>query len=193
MGNEKLQNLLIYYKICYLPFAVNYNRSFNVYIFTVYHLQRYKPIWNAPLLVGNWQSVSHKNLKMLGITFSHLLDWKLQIDSAINKLISLMYSFKFCNAWLSRNQLKTLINAHFHSKLTYASQVWSGSISLNLKKLESCYFKMLRLLCSNYRGKKSWIQLLVKSGMISLRSLFVMRDVKLLHKLCSSLIPEPRN
>jgi hypothetical protein len=47
--------------------------------------------------------------------------------SALSKANSMLYAFRYLNLKLSRSQFKTLINAHFLSKLTYASQVWSGT------------------------------------------------------------------
>ncbi len=51
----------------------------------------------------------------------------IDIDSALSKANSMLYAFRYLNSKLSRSQFKTLINAHFLSKLTYASQVWYGT------------------------------------------------------------------
>ncbi len=53
----------------------------------------------------------------------------------------------------------------------------SATLKVTYSNLESC--------------KMSREKLLVDTGMRSLRSLFVIRDVKLLHKFCTSLKPEP--
>jgi hypothetical protein len=104
----------------------------------------------------------------------------------------LLYAFRYLNSKLTRKQFKTLINAHFLSKLTYASQVWSGVLSCKLRnRLESCYFKILRLLCRDYKGRESRSTLLAKSGMASLRSIFISRNARLLHTFCYNLLPEP--
>ncbi len=62
---------------------------------------------------------------------------------------------------------------------------------MNKLKLKYCYFTIKRLLRRDFRGKMSREKLFVDSGMRSLRSLFVKRDVKLLLRFCTSLKPEP--
>ena len=89
-------------------------------------------------------------------------------------------------------QSRTLIHSHFLSRLTYACQVWSGSIGSNIKKrIESCYFKVIRLLCWDFKARKGRDQLLIDSGVISLRSTFIIRDAKLLHTSCTTMTSEP--
>ena len=73
---------------------------------------------------------------------------------------------------------------HARSGPAHSPLIWK-------KRLDSTYFKILRLLCRDFRGKVSRDTLLRKSGMMSLRSLFIARDIKLLHKLCTELRPEP--
>ena len=110
----------------------------------------------------------------------------------INKANSLMYALRYLNTRLSRNQFRTLIHSHFLSGLTYACQVWSGSIGSNIKKrIESCYFKVIRLLCRDFKARKGREQLLIDSGVISLRSTFIIRDAKLLHTFCTTMTPKP--
>ena len=160
--------------------------------FIIFHPQRMGTIENTPLLVDNCKIFPTKNLKILGLHFSCWLDWNFHIDKAIKKANSMIYAFRYLNSSISRSKFIALIHAHFLSKLTYACQVWSGSLTTNLKKrLESCYFKVIWLLCRDFRGKMSRDKLLSESGLKSLRSLFVMRDSKLLHKLCTTLRPEP--
>jgi hypothetical protein len=85
-----------------------------------------------------------------------------------------------------------LMYAHFISELTYASQVWSGSIPLKLKRrLDSCYCKVLRLLCRDFNGLKSWPVILKQIGLVSLRAIFFRRDASLLKYLCTTLKPDP--
>ena len=160
--------------------------------FIIFHPCNLKPAWNDPLLVDGCKVFPSRTLKILGIHFSATLDWVTHIDIAINRANSLLYAFRYLNSKLTRKQFKTLINAHFLSKLTYASQVWSGVLSCKLRnRLESCYFKMLRLLCRDYKGRESRSTLLAKSGMVSLRSIFISRDARLLHTFCYNLRPEP--
>jgi hypothetical protein len=104
----------------------------------------------------------------------------------------MLYAFRYLNSKLSRLQFKSIICALYVSKLTYASQVWSGVLSSRLRnRLDSSYYKVLRLLCRDYKARISRTTLLDKSGMFSLRSMFVCRDAKLLHTLCYNLRPEP--
>ncbi len=145
-----------------------------------------------PSLVDNCKVFPTKNLKILGINFSDTLDWDTHVDSVIRKANSMLYAFRYLNPKLSRHQFKSIICAHYVSKLTYASQVWSGVLNSRLRsRLESSYFKILRLLCRDYKARVSRPILLEKSGMFSLRSIFICRDVKLLHTLCYNLSPEP--
>jgi hypothetical protein len=159
--------------------------------FIIFH-QPKLAIFHDPLLVDNCKVFPTKNLKILGINFSRTLDWHFHINKAINKANSMIYAFRFLNSRISRQKFISLIHAHFLSKLIYACQVWSGSLTCSLKKrLESCYFKIIRLLCRDFKGKKSREDLLKESGFLSLRSIFVARDTKLLHKFCTELKPEP--
>jgi len=160
--------------------------------YIVFHPPQCKPSWNDPLLIDNCKVYPTKNLKILGVHFTENLNWGKHINAAINKANSLMYALRCLNTRLSRNRFRTLIYSHFLSRLTYASQVWSGSMSSNNKKrLESCFFKVIRLLCRDFKGRKGRDQLLLDSGVTSLRSTFVIRDAKLLHTFCSTLTPEP--
>jgi hypothetical protein len=104
----------------------------------------------------------------------------------------MVYALRYLNAKLSREHFKTLIFAHFISKLTYASQVWSGSIPVKLKtRLNSCYFKALRLLCRDFRGQLSRSTVLRMTDMVSLKAIFLKRDALLLHSICTTLKPDP--
>ena len=158
----------------------------------VFQPVRLNEVFNDPLLVDSCRIFPSKNLKILGINFSSNLDWVSHVNSAINKANSMIYALRYLNARISRERLTSIIQAHFISKLTYASQVWSGSLSSCLKKkLESCYFKILRLLCRDNKGKMHRNDLIAASGLKSLRSLLVARDARLLHTLCTTLHPEP--
>ena len=65
-------------------------------------------------------------------------------------------------------------------------------LSLHLKKrIESCFYKIVRLLCRDFRNQISRKELIKRSGLLSLRSMFVVRDMKLLHKFCTTLFPDP--
>jgi hypothetical protein len=160
--------------------------------YIVFHPASLKHIWNDPLLVDNCKVFPTKNLKILDISFSDTLDWDTHVDSVIRKANSMLYAFCCLNSKLSRLQFKSIICAHYISKLTYASQVWSGVLSSRLRnRLDSSKDKILRLLCRDYKARVSRPKLLDKSGMLSLRSMFVCRDAKLLHTLCYNLMPEP--
>ena len=136
--------------------------------------------------------LARHSINILGIYFSDTLDWGTHVDSIINKANSLLYAFRYLNSKLSRKQFRSLISAHYISKLTYASQVWSGSLTNRLKnRLDSSFFKILRLLCRDFEARKSRLLLLEKSSMQSLRTIFFCRDAKLLHTLCHDLRPEP--
>jgi hypothetical protein len=107
------------------------------------------------------------------------------------EMLNILSPLKFTGSHLAFYEWKvsfSLISLIIFS-LGFTCQVWSGLLSSNLKKqLENCYFKILRLLCRYFRSKIHWEKLLVDSRM---RSLFVIRDVKLLHRFCTSLKPEP--
>jgi hypothetical protein len=160
--------------------------------FIIFHPRQFKCIWNDPLLVDNCRVFPSKTLKILGVLFSHTLDWTSHVNSAMRKANSMIYALRYLNPKLSRDHFRALIHSHFLSYLMYASQTWSGSISLKLKsRLDSCYFKVLRLLCWDFKGKKSRSALLAQSNMISLRAMFYQRDALLIHKLCTTLITDP--
>ena len=145
-----------------------------------------------PLLVDGCHIYPTKNLKILGVWFSKNLDWNFHVDKAIKKANSMVYALRYLNSKVSRPQFASLIHAHFLSKLTYACQIWSSSLSSSLKKrLESCFFKVIRLLCRDFKGKIGRQELIEKSGIPSIRSVFIVRDMKLLHKFCTNLIPDP--
>jgi hypothetical protein len=159
--------------------------------FIIFHPSQYKCIWNDPLMIDNCKVFPSKTLKILGVHFSHNLDWSTHVNAAIKKANSMLYALRYLNSKLSRDRFKTLIFAHFISKITYASQVWSGSIPLKLRKrLDSCYFKVLRLLCRDFKGSKSRPVILNQTGMVSLRAIFFRRDASLLYYLCTTLKPD---
>jgi hypothetical protein len=107
-------------------------------------------------------------------------------------LMLLFHAIPANTSRISRPRFVALIPAHFLSMLTYACQVWSGFPSSNLKRrLQSSYFKMKRLLWRDFKGKISREKLISISGLKSLRFIFVVRDAKLLHKICITLKPEP--
>jgi hypothetical protein len=145
--------------------------------FIIFHPQQLKCIWNDPLLIDNCKIFPSKTLKILGVQFSHTLDWASHVNLAIGKANSMIYALRYLNSKFSRGQLKTLIHAHFLSKLMYGSQAWSGNIPLKLRnRLDSCYFKVLRLLCWDFKGKKSRSDLLQQSNLPSLRAMLFQRD-----------------
>jgi hypothetical protein len=160
--------------------------------FIVFHPRRLESTLLDPLLIDNCKIFPTKNLKILGLNFSPTLDWETHIDKTINKANSMIYAFRYLNSRISRARFATLLHAHFLSKLTFACQVWSGSLSsTQRRRIDSCFFKMIRLLCRDFRGKISRAKLISDSGMRSLRSTFIERDAKLLHKICTELKPEP--
>ena len=58
-------------------------------------------------------------------------------------------------------------------------------------KMNEMETKVVRLLCRDFKGLINRQELIDKSGMLSLRSIFLARDAKLLHKLCTKLFPDP--
>ncbi len=141
------------------------------------------------LFVDNCKVFPSKPLKILGVQFLHTLDWTSHVNLAIRKANSMIYALRYLNSKLLREHFKTLIHAHFLSKLIYASQTWSGCISLKLRRrLDSCYYKVLRLLCRDFKGKKSRSVLLEQSKMSSLRAMFFRNVLKPL--MCAGLLEE---
>ncbi len=102
--------------------------------FIVFHPPRICAIWNDPLLVDNCKVLPSKNLKILLIHFSSSLDWNFHNGKKINKANSVVCAFCYLNSQITRSKFISLIHAHFISKLTYACQVWPGSVTCSLKK-----------------------------------------------------------
>jgi len=128
-----------------------------------------------------------KNLKILGILFDETLDWNPQVEKIIKSCNSLNYALRSLNKYLSRSQFRRIIHAFFISRITYGCQIWSGCLSYSAKKrLESCFYKALRMQVRDFRGELSRITLVNMSGIMSLRSIFILRDTCLLHRLCTS-------
>ncbi len=53
--------------------------------YIIFHPRQYKSIWNDPLLIDNCRIFPSKTLKILGVHFSHVLDWSIHVNSAIKR------------------------------------------------------------------------------------------------------------
>jgi len=120
------------------------------------------------------------------------LDWTPHVSKMIQSVSSLTYAFRILNKNLNRCQFKQIIHSFFISRMSYGCQIWSGNLTKTCKnRIDSCFFRMLRLLNYDFKGRESRQNLVENSNMRSPRSLFIIRDMQLLHKLCTKLATEP--
>ncbi len=130
-------------------------------------------------------------MKILGINFRYDLGWDVHVSMVINKVNSLSYALRYVNSKLSRQGFKKLIRAHVISRLSYGSQIWSGCTSSRLsRRVTSCYFKFIKLYCKDFRNKLNRKELLERSELRSLDSIFKVQACKLVHSVCLNLVPE---
>ena len=134
---------------------------------------------------------SKLGMKILGLNFRYDLCWDAHVSAVINKVNSLSYALRYVNSKMSRQGFKRLIHAHVISRLSYGSQVWSGCTSYGLsRRVTSCYFKFMKLYCKDFRNKLSRRDLLERSELRSLDSIFKIQACKLIHSVCFYLVPE---
>ena len=137
-----------------------------------------------------------ESTRILGIIFQNNLRWTKHINKCISSANSMFLSIKYISKFLTKNQLRTAINAHFVSKLTFASTVWNKVItSKERKKLSVNLNRVARLLCpvkAISRNKKISNKTLYEtSGLRSLTSLCTIADCSMLYRLCTGLNVEP--
>ena len=95
------------------------------------------------------------------------------------------------NSKLSRQGFKRLIHTHVLSRMSYGSQLWGGCSPVkSMQRMWSLYYKFLRLLCKDFLKLFNNRELLIKSEMRSLDSLFTSQCCKTLHNVCYNLVPD---
>jgi hypothetical protein len=71
--------------------------------------------------------------KFLGVWLDHNLSWDSHVENLIIKLSKLCFALKTTKAFVSKNILRTMYFAYFHSLLKYGILFWGNS--RNLKKV----------------------------------------------------------
>ncbi len=97
-----------------------------------------------------------KTMKVLGITFQEDLKWTKHISKSISSANSMFLPLKYVNKYLNRTQFKSTVNAHFVSRLTFASPVWYKSISgKDLQRIDVNMNRVTRLILRDPKFKGS--------------------------------------
>lgn len=139
------------------------------------------------------------SMRILGTIFQDNLKWAKHINKSIASANSMIPSLKYVSRFLTRPQYRMAINAHFVSKIMFASTVWHTSISAKeRKKLNINLNRMARALCwkeiqemkkTNKKPSNKFVY--ETSGLRSLTSLCTIADCTMLYKLCTGLSIDP--
>ncbi len=133
-----------------------------------------------------------KTMKVLGVTFQDDLKWTKHISRAISSANSMFLPLKYVNKFLNRTQLRMAINAHFVSRLTFASPVWYKSISgKDLQRLNVNMNRAIRLILRDPKFKGSNRELYIRAGVRSLSSACTIANCTMLFKLCTNPRVDP--
>ena len=159
--------------------------------YIIFHKSNFIPDDTSSLYVDGTLIPPTDSMKILGLIFSSDLSWTKNVNKSINSANSLLYAFRYLNRKVTRKQFCNLIQAHFVSRLSYASQVWSGNLTYSARKrLDGCFYKMIRLLKFDFKAKLNRSELLNDTSLRSLRSIFLLRDAKTMFSLCTNLRPD---
>jgi len=76
--------------------------------------------------------VSKNELKILGVNLDCGITWELHLQKTISKVRSLIFWLRFVRRHLSLQDKVRIVQAQVISRLTFASPVWSHTISFRL-------------------------------------------------------------
>jgi hypothetical protein len=98
-----------------------------------------------------------KLMKVLGITMDDTLSWSPHIAITTNKMARLTGALKFLRRRLTKEQFMPVLTSQYYGMTYYASQVWLGPHTkrIDIKKLNSLHYKLLRIAINDWRNKTS--------------------------------------
>lgn len=92
---------------------------------------------------------------VLGMHMDNQMNWSEHVSKTINKLNRLSSGLKFMRRRLTEDQFLKVITSQYYGLCYYGCQVWLGDHTrrMDLKKLDSAHYRMLRIIKQDYRRK----------------------------------------
>ncbi len=133
-----------------------------------------------------------RTMKILGMLFESNLGWTKQVNKVIQSANAMILALRYINRFLTRPQFKMAVQAHYVSRITYGSVVWSRLISArDRQKLNVNLNRVARMVLKVNKKKLSNRELYVGSGLRSFSSVCIMAECGTLYGLCTELQLEP--
>ncbi len=115
---------------CLESIGMTCNRSKTEFII----FDRWSRFGDRSLAIGSDMISPSESMRILGIIFQNNLRWTKHVNKSISSANLIFLPIKYIGKFLTKNQLRTAINAHFVSKLTFASTVWNKVITAKERK-----------------------------------------------------------
>jgi len=142
------------------------------------------------LELGNMKIQSTNKMKALGVILDNKLSWEEHVSNIIRKSRSLQFAFRYLRRFLEIDELRSVLNAHLISRISYAAPVWSHSLNIKYKlRLRSTYYNTLRVLIRDFNKRISRPTLLDKFKMEDIIAILEKRTSVFIFKLVYHLQP----
>lgn len=127
----------------------------------------------------NCEKIEHTdNIKYLGLTVDHKLNWELHINLLIKKIRKLTFIFKTIRNIISLKQIKNVYYALCQSLLTYGISAWGGAAEKYIKPLNTAHKTLIRIMF-----KKPYLHptenLLITNNLLDIRKLFIKKIIQI--------------
>jgi len=116
-----------------------------------------KLVGDFVLNVGDQCIKSNPDMKVLGVTFEHNLDWTKQTQKALLKANLYTKRLQMIRKFLTKDTALRLITAFYFSMVYYGSAIWMtpNLKSKNWKLLEAAHYRVMRIAVEDYPRKLS--------------------------------------
>ncbi|NBR26721.1 MAG: hypothetical protein EBU08_23690, partial [Micrococcales bacterium] len=96
-----------------------------------------------------------QGIKVLGVHMDEKLTWSEHISKTINKMKRLTSGLYYLRRRLTEEQFIQVMTSQYYGMTYYGCQAWLGSHTrkMDLKKLDSLHYKMLRIVKKDYKRK----------------------------------------
>jgi len=121
-----------------------------------------KPLMDPGIITVNGTDIVAKpSMKILGIMFDQNLGWVTHLEKIKIKARYTLLKMKYLSKYLNMESMKKVITSHFFGMLYYGAPVWltEALSSWGWNLLNILHYKALRVACSDYRRKKSRLEL----------------------------------
>ena len=132
-----------------------------------------------------------KEVKYLGIILEEHLKWKKHLQTIQQKLSRANGMLSKIRHYVSKEAIRMIYFALFHSHLAYGCQIWGQTQNENLKSLEILQNKALRIINFTKDWRKTADPLYLKSDILKLKDVINLNNCQLAFDFFSESLPKP--